>query len=111
MAGLSFGGLVLNILIYFVSSEGDRFGLIPDFVRVVTHLNNLYLLKHVKTDDLGLCCCLEMYVTTTVCAPMLDSSHIYWQDFFHIHTGNCLINALSGVISSYTLTPPQFTLI
>lgn len=78
MAGLSLGGLVLNILIYFVSSEGDRFGLIPDFVKVVTHLNNLYLSKHVKTDDLGLCCCLEMYVTTTVCAPMLDSSHIYW---------------------------------
>lgn len=58
MAGLSLGGLVLNILIYFVSSEGDRFGLIPDFV--MTHLNNLYLLKNVKTDDLGLCCCLEM---------------------------------------------------
>lgn len=71
-------------------------------------LTRIGLVRIKDTEDFSAQCIKRfklLYVTTTVCAPMLDSSHIYWYDFFHVHTGNCLINALSGVISSYTLTP------
>lgn len=36
-------GLFLNILTYFLLSEGAGLGLLPDLVKLVTHLNNLHM--------------------------------------------------------------------
>lgn len=35
-------------------------GLLPDFSKVLTHLNNVYSRTTAWTDDLGICSCLEM---------------------------------------------------
>lgn len=39
-------GLLLKILTNFLSSEADSLGFLPDFDKVVTHLNNIKLFLH-----------------------------------------------------------------
>lgn len=49
----------LNVLIRFLSSEGDRSGLLSAFDKVRTLWNNLYL--HVWTDGVGCWCYVNLY--------------------------------------------------